>query len=866
SYTLFFLFRSLPVLVKLIQLSFKRGETILVSRQMDGGWWEGSLNGVVGWFPSNYVVPLPSTSITVDDRRSVDDQYLHLRTFQDEIVQHILEGEVRQVSELAQLISGVLVHLEPFIHLPFLNKVGHMKELLNQAIHLHQTLASALDQMKRSSEPKRVGKLFLDFASTINAIGCDYSKIHLYVVTGIDKNADIVERHMSTCGVKFQPSRWKQQLSLVFDRLGRYPLLLKEMERYLENPHVDRTDIQRAMSVYGEITERCAILRKFKEYDIDILLSTINGWQGMSIDKLGDPILTLRVLLTAVEYESPGTANSTTDANLVGGQLSVLVIFPTCVLLLARNKQMDVYEFTKKVPLSCLTVMGSFETEADVDLLVTDISSEPDSIQPCRISLTCTDQNARDLLVSTLTDLIHYQTQMEQTRPDRSLQERNPSTTVGVAHVPTSTTTATESITTTEISLNREQTEYSGIPSEPECTGSIEQLSHLSGHSQRSSPGRDVGHPACKSGSDQGSSRISDPADRKDLSSTSEVAGSMVSLVTAGASSKRIDESDTPATLSSTPLNGIRIIPHLIQTNAHVRWLGIDSACRGKEDIPPPSSRVLRCLRLDGPLNVNPGVCPSASSVSYVNWAAAGGNQYALSNEHDSSGPLPVVHAAHTRPHSPKGDSGREIRRKKSDRQKSAINVDEVLRSVGGMQLNERRNADAARILQVVEAYCASAWNQLSCRSLDPSKDRGKNPRVCSGVISPTESKTLLQQVVSPSFISDHPSSANWKQPTNSTSSDVPGTSKTGSNKSSGLSASAIVRSVAKRSGSTKHKSETTTPSSDGARVLAASQLTTSLGPTPGTHSSSGPGSESSVVQSFSPPPVILPTRGGRRL
>lgn len=64
-----------------------------------------------------------------------------------------------------------------------------------------------------------------------------------------------------------------------------------------------------------------------------------------SIDKLGDPILTLRVLLTAVECESSPT-NQATNVIPSGGQLSVLVIFPTCVLLLARNKAMDVYEFT----------------------------------------------------------------------------------------------------------------------------------------------------------------------------------------------------------------------------------------------------------------------------------------------------------------------------------------------------------------------------------------------------------------------------------------------------------------------------------------------------------------------------------------
>lgn len=37
------------------ELSFSKGDIISVSRQEDGGWWEGSLNGKSGWFPSNYV-------------------------------------------------------------------------------------------------------------------------------------------------------------------------------------------------------------------------------------------------------------------------------------------------------------------------------------------------------------------------------------------------------------------------------------------------------------------------------------------------------------------------------------------------------------------------------------------------------------------------------------------------------------------------------------------------------------------------------------------------------------------------------------------------------------------------------------------
>lgn len=37
------------------ELTFNKGDIISVSRQEEGGWWEGTLNGRTGWFPSNYV-------------------------------------------------------------------------------------------------------------------------------------------------------------------------------------------------------------------------------------------------------------------------------------------------------------------------------------------------------------------------------------------------------------------------------------------------------------------------------------------------------------------------------------------------------------------------------------------------------------------------------------------------------------------------------------------------------------------------------------------------------------------------------------------------------------------------------------------
>lgn len=43
-------------------LSFRQGDVIQVITQLESGWWDGVINGVRGWFPSNYcaVVPRPA--------------------------------------------------------------------------------------------------------------------------------------------------------------------------------------------------------------------------------------------------------------------------------------------------------------------------------------------------------------------------------------------------------------------------------------------------------------------------------------------------------------------------------------------------------------------------------------------------------------------------------------------------------------------------------------------------------------------------------------------------------------------------------------------------------------------------------------
>lgn len=41
--------------IPFFQLNFKKGDIITITQKEEGGWWEGTLDGKTGWFPSNYV-------------------------------------------------------------------------------------------------------------------------------------------------------------------------------------------------------------------------------------------------------------------------------------------------------------------------------------------------------------------------------------------------------------------------------------------------------------------------------------------------------------------------------------------------------------------------------------------------------------------------------------------------------------------------------------------------------------------------------------------------------------------------------------------------------------------------------------------
>ncbi|CAH8863301.1 unnamed protein product [Trichobilharzia szidati] len=978
------------------ELSFKKGDVITVKQQLEGGWWEGSLNGVVGWFPSNYVTCTTITTDEKDDQVMVDDGLLiHLQNFQNEIIQHILEGELRQINELSQLLSIFMVPLEPLLHLSFLNKLIHLKDLLQQAIRIHQHLASALNEMKCLHEPKCIGRLFLEFAPAINAVGCDYSKIYLHIITGLEEHNSEVTQHMASFNINFQSHHCKQQLTLVFERLGRYPLLLKEMERYLEEPHIDRGDILRAMHVYGEIAERCAILRKFKEYDINVLLSTINGWQGQPIQQLGDPILTLRVLLVSVHIDQSQALPDfiSTESLLRKTQLSLLVVFPACVLLLAKTNQPNVYDYTTKIPLNCLTVVSSTESETDLDLLVSDPNSTSmDFTPPCQISLACTDQNARDLMVSTLTDLIQYQIQNEQQQQQQTMYTEHICT-ENTENIPVdSCNLSDQNNSSVLLSSRNEQLQnvkyaedenlqlhhqyhhhHSHHPCQQSTTGKEYLTSKLSNltvdnksiNSSKTSPANIYHDDVSVANSSSiitpttttttTNSSISSNNNKNEKCRVSSLKRSKTARPLTEPSSITIehqlninnsqlqkhkqqqhqqsslnlsnqltnDSYHTKPAVSTvdvfysntdklTTSSSLRFLPHKITTDAHVRWFEEDKPAvdvqqkypytahnKNNEEsisvsIPLSDGTVIhaiRCLRIDGPLDIfnptdrtgsvnglnNLGV-PSNSSTG------TGGFSGNITNLNTTSGTDQTVSAG-VRPQSPKMiESGKESRRKRggtcqllcNHRQKSAITVEDVLRSVGKIHENELRTADDTKILQVIEAYCASSWTQHSCRTLDPSRT---DTRVNQSILSPVETKTLLQH-----FRHPKKSSASLSSSVHYSKHElIPGGGGTHNNNNNctttnsasmiklsrqSLPQSILMHKSSLKRSESKNKSQTcltkdSTGDTGGSSVVVSTSDNL-MKNKPSSNYKHLTQSES-IIQTLSPPPVVLPTRSGRR-
>ncbi|EEC05414.1 conserved hypothetical protein, partial [Ixodes scapularis] len=261
------------------ELCFKKGDILTVTQALEGGWWEGTLDGNTGWFPSNYV----------KEHRPGEMKHhclcpiVRLQVFKD-----IFDTEANHLHELKSLFSGYLQPLEQAKLLSeqdFNQLVGNLSVVLE----VHSDLLLALVAVKeQDGREQRVGGAFLQLAPRIKAAQLDYCANHPRAVQLLDRLKDTLSRWLEQQSPPGSLLALTVGLSQPFRRLDKYPALLTELQRHTEESHLDRGDTQRSVFVYKEMAASCSAMRRQKELELEVLAGTVDGCDGEELQSLGE--------------------------------------------------------------------------------------------------------------------------------------------------------------------------------------------------------------------------------------------------------------------------------------------------------------------------------------------------------------------------------------------------------------------------------------------------------------------------------------------------------------------------------------------------------------------------------------------------
>jgi len=371
-----------PLLVKAVfkfkgtnndELKFKKGDIITITQKEDGGWWEGTLDGKTGWFPSNYVEELSKESkeIPSPTQEISEDVLAKNIDYRQQVISDLLEKEQEFVSDLRGLLNQ---YLQPLHHADILTDaeysqlVGNIEEL----IEAHQRLNSSLEDVRRSQpRHQRLGQVFLQHGAGVRAAHLTYWANHPRAVCILEKHRDKLNNWLDNCQTQTnQPPGLMvltTGLSRPFRQLERLAGAIQEVAQHLEDDHVDRGDTQRSIGFYKESASEAARARRQRELELEVLTGTIRGWEGEGMEHLGDIIKMGAVVV--------GHGPNKKD--------KYLVLFPGTLLMLSVSNRLSAFIYEGKLPLSGLSITRQ-EGEGDTGKDCFDISG------PLIETITCT--------------------------------------------------------------------------------------------------------------------------------------------------------------------------------------------------------------------------------------------------------------------------------------------------------------------------------------------------------------------------------------------------------------------------------------------------------------------------------------------
>ncbi|KAA8587979.1 hypothetical protein FQN60_001173 [Etheostoma spectabile] len=347
------------------ELTFDKGDIIGVTRQEDGGWWEGMLNGRTGWFPSNYVREIKGSGF---DTSAISKTYYNL------VLQNILETETEYSKDLQSLLTNYLRPLQSIDKLSS-SDVALILGNLEEISTFQQMLVQSLEECTKLPESQqRVGGFFLNLMPQMKALYVGYCSNHPSAVNLLTQHSEVLGEFMEGRGA-VSPGilTLTTGLSKPFMRLDKYPNLLKELERHMEESHPDRPDIQKCMACFKNLSAQCQEVRKRKELELQILTESIRLWEGDNIKTLGSVLYMSQVLV-----QSPGLEEKSER---------YLMLFPHVLLVLSASPRMSGFIFQGKLPLAGMTVTKLEDCEAHKNAF------ELNGTMFDRLQVVCTNQH-----------------------------------------------------------------------------------------------------------------------------------------------------------------------------------------------------------------------------------------------------------------------------------------------------------------------------------------------------------------------------------------------------------------------------------------------------------------------------------------
>uniref|UniRef100_T2MDY3 Rho guanine nucleotide exchange factor 7 n=1 Tax=Hydra vulgaris TaxID=6087 RepID=T2MDY3_HYDVU len=270
------------------ELSFNKGDVLVVTKKDSGGWWEGMIDGKIGWFPCNYgeeitADPLPTPDEVLPSTLSEDAKQYHKL-----VVENILQIQKKHLTELKDFWEHYLLPLKSS---EILNEqkreiiCGNYDEIVSFQVELSQKLEQ---QSLKPIEKQRFGECFLLVRMQMKSLYLQYCLNHPQAAIIISQNADELSAYMESKGAQKPGIMFlRSLLSKPFLHVEKYGNQIKELERHVEECNIDSLDMKKATQVLQIIALSCHEVRKKKETELEILTGTIEGWQGEHITSLG---------------------------------------------------------------------------------------------------------------------------------------------------------------------------------------------------------------------------------------------------------------------------------------------------------------------------------------------------------------------------------------------------------------------------------------------------------------------------------------------------------------------------------------------------------------------------------------------------